>query len=205
MKRQISFFMIFAFALILSSGFSVFADESRGNESNGQNSEQTESEKIEKEWAEIGAQGKKALSEAGKFFSEAGKKALSETGKVLSETISEAGKSLNDAYNDATTPKCYGKWIYRNGKSRTIIECKEDGEMSVLQKNGGKSEKWSGVFTATGRTITFSITKKDGKRLEPNETWFFTYSLQEGGDKIKFQCSSLFSSSALFEKYHLFA
>ncbi len=204
MKRQISFFMIFAFALILSSGFPISADESRGNEFHGQDSEQTESEKIEKEWSEIGEQGKKALSEAGKFFSDAGRKALSETKKALNETLSETGKALSDAYDEAMTPECYGKWIYKDGKNRTIIECDENGEMQITQKSGGKTKKWSGVFTATSRAITFSI-KKSSESENVGKTWFFAYSLQEGGDKIKFQCSSLFSSSVLFEKYHLFA
>ena len=87
------------------------------------------------EWQEIGEQGKKALSETGKFFSDAGKK----------------------IYEEATTPECYGKWICKNGKSRTTVECKQNGSMTVTQKSGGKNAKWSGTFTATSHTITFKI------------------------------------------------
>ena len=53
--------------------------------------------KNDSEWQEIGEQGKKALTETGKFFSDAGKK----------------------IYEEATTPECYGKWTCKNGKSKT--------------------------------------------------------------------------------------
>lgn len=196
MKKQIALF------LILAAFFSIgtFASE---------NEDEIDSEQIEKDWKEIGEQGKKALNEAGKFFSDAGKKALDETNKALNET----SKALNDAYNDATTPQCYGKWIYRGKNSKTIIECKENGEMSILQKSGSETKKWQGVFTATAHTITFSIKKASGNSQTVGKSWILTYSLQENGNTIKFQSVNIptaqdgtsFSSFVLFEKYHIFA
>ena len=164
-----------------------------------QNSE--ESDKIQKEWEEIGEQGKRALSEAGKFFSNAGKKVISDTGKII-----------NDSIKEMKTPQCYGKWIYKTEKSRTIIECKENGQMTIQQKSHGKTVKWSGVFTATAHTITFKIVKTRGKTTQVEESWFINYSLQEGGETIKIQSMNIpedeygvnFRSAVLFEKYRLF-
>ena len=171
--------------------------------------EKTETEKTQQNWSEIGEQGKKALSEAGKFFAGAGKKVFSETEKVLNDT----GKIINDGIKEMTTPQCYGKWIYKTDKSRTIIECKENGQMYIQQKSHGKTVKFSGVFTATAHTITFKIVKSKGKTTQVEETWFITYSLQEGGETIKIQSMSIpedeyglnFRNPVLFEKYRLFA
>ena len=195
MKKIIKYFTAILFSLAIFLPLNVFATESNSEEN-------SETENISKDWAEIGNQGKKALSEAGKFFSDAGKKALDDTGKAIS-----------DIYKDMKTPKCYGKWIYKNGKSQTIIECKENKTMSVIQKSNSKTKKWSGVFTATAHTITFVIVKENGKTPEPSATWFFTYSLQEDGESIKFQSMNLpedadgtsFRTSVLFTKFRIFA
>jgi len=199
MKKIIKYFTAISFSLAIAifSPLNVFAAES-----NPEENVEIENENSSKDWAEIGNQGKKALSEAGKFFSEAGKKALDDTGKAIS-----------DIYKDMKTPRCYGKWIYKNGKSQTIIECKENKTMSVIQKSNSKTKKWSGVFTATAHTITFVIVKENGKTPEPSATWFFTYSLQEGGESIKFQSMNLpedadgtsFKTSVLFTKFRIFA
>ena len=138
------------------------------------------------EWQNIGEQGKKALTETGKFFSDAGKK----------------------IYEEATTPECYGKWICKNGKSRTTVECKQNGSMTITQKTKGKTAKWSGTFTATSHTITFKITSVGGRAGESTGTWILTYNLQEGGKAIKIQSLNLpndgdgtnFKLGALFTK-----
>ena len=70
-KTAIISILIIAFASI-----NLFAEQKQKTEENN---------KTQQEWNEIGEQGKKALSEAGKFFSSAGKKVLSETEKVLKD------------------------------------------------------------------------------------------------------------------------
>ena len=194
-KTAIISILIIAFASI-----NLFAEQKQKTEENN---------KTQQEWNEIGEQGKKALSEAGKFFSSAGKKVLSETEKVLNDT----GKIINDSIQEIKTPQCYGKWIYKTNKSKTIIECKENGQMSVQLKSHGKTKKYSGVFTATAHTITFKIVKSNASSAKEKESWFITYSLQEDGETIKIQSMDIpeiengvnFRSAVLFEKYHLFA
>ncbi len=191
------------FAVSFFASFCAFSDAAEKSQKSDRNEKQGRTESPDdRGWAEIGEQGKKALSEAGKFFSDAGKKAFSETEKALS-----------GAYGNLAIPKCHGKWVYRTSKSKTLIECREDGTMSVQQKSGGKTLKWTGVFTATGHTITFNILKANGKSLRPTSVWFFTYSLQEDGESMKIQSMNLpsdadgtnFKSSVLFKRHHLFA
>ena len=125
--------------------------------------------KSDKEWSEIGEQGKKALSETGKFFSETGKK----------------------VYDEVTTPECYGTWTCKNGKSKTVITCKQNGNMTITQKTKSKNAKWSGTFTATSHTITFKITSVGGKAGESTGTWIMTYALQKDGKSIYIQSLNL--------------
>ena len=101
-----------------------------------------------------------------------------------------------------------GKWICKNGKSRTTVECKQNGSMTITQKTKGKTAKWSGTFTATSHTITFKITSVGGRAGESTGTWILTYNLQEGGKAIKIQSLNLpndgdgtnFKLGALFTK-----
>ncbi len=135
----------------------------------------------DKEWEEIGEQGKKLLQETGKFFAETGKKVGKEVkDSGIIDSVKEGAKSL---YEDATTPQCAGKWTYKNGKSKTVIECKESGKMKVSQKCKNGSATWEGTYTATAHTITFKVDTISG--YATIGTWIIAYSVPEDGKSMK--------------------
>lgn len=157
-------------------------------------------------WKEIAGQGKKALKEAGKFFSSAGKQ--------LGQDLSEAGKQLDEAVEDSLEAECAGEWIFRGKKTKTELSCGDDGTMRLTQKTGVETLYWQGTYTATAGTIVFSVTESGTERPFSNETvensavWVLRYTTGDDGESMMLSSGKIpqtadgtdFSGGVLFKR-----
>ena len=81
--------------------------------------------------------------------------------KGLGEALQGAGESLDKAMKSYTAQACAGKWIFKNGKCTTTIDCHEDGTMSVVLKGKISSVTYRGTFESTMSQIVFTATEKE--------------------------------------------
>lgn len=123
-----------------------------------------------------------------------GKKALEETGKFLKK----AGQKAKEGIENASEITCYGRWVYQTKDSTTTLICNEDGTMEFQRKIGLDTDYWCGYFSATFKMITFRIDEAgrkgaliDNKSSTPEQTWRFTYSMQDDPNQIKIVSSDI--------------
>lgn len=146
------------------------------------------------------------------FSEESLKEQASGVWKEVKGAVKGAGESIDGAIKNVTSRLYTGKWEFVNGECSTVLECFEDGKMTVTQSDGLGDTVWSGTYTADTSTLNFKVSEKTSKVLlitkkdSLDEEWTFSVSLCEWGNELKITSESLpddengydFSRSTLF-------
>lgn len=113
------------------------------------------------------------------------------------QVIGEKTKELGQAAEAKISQRCLGLWEYKNGDSRTIIDCNISGLMKIKQQNGRDITIWRGTFSSTDSEISFHVTSKTKEFLSSSdnmdESWVLKYKVITTDQKsvLRTKCSSL--------------